>query len=79
MPDLARYLVLGAFIAALAVVIVIHIGNLRARQRRANNELVARRLASLGEYLDAGARRGEEARKRDADRFEAERRSRALA
>lgn len=58
MPNLARYLVLGAFIAALAAVIVIHVGNMRARQRRANDELTARRLASLGEYLDAGARRG---------------------
>jgi uncharacterized protein involved in exopolysaccharide biosynthesis len=45
MPDLARYVILGAFVSGLAYCVAVLVRDTRARQQRSRNELLARRLA----------------------------------
>jgi hypothetical protein len=45
MPDLARFIVLGCFSFALIACIAMLVRDTRARQQRARNELLARRMA----------------------------------
>lgn len=52
MPDLARFIVLGCFTAALIACVGMLVRDTRARQRRAKNELLARKLDGFSASLN---------------------------